>query len=313
MPPCPVCETPANLLKDLPATFLRKSLGDYFKEQIPESVNIGSYQLMQCPRCTAEFTEPMLPGDASFYAWIARKAGYYPEWRWEWDEVIATIKGRGGNQAALLEVGCGSGTFLKVVLGQPAIHAVGLDTEPGSIASCREKGCEAHCEEISAFLARNPDRRFDYAVAFHCLEHVPKPKDFLNAMLGALRAGGSVFVSTPYSPMSFETGWFDPLNHPPHHMTRWNARMYQEMAEQLGLGMRLRMPEPRSLFQRTKDALALRKFGPRGTFSRFARYAALACDPGGLISEILRQRARERLDGICTADVVLVEFFRKPE
>ena len=310
MPQCPVCETPSNLLKDLPATFLKKSLSEYYRQQIPESVNVASYQLMRCPRCTAEFSEPAIPGDSSFYAWLAQKAGYYPKWRWEWSEVIAEINRHNTQPASLLEVGCGSGTFLEIVLGEPAIHAVGLDTELGAVGMCRGRGCEAHCEDIGAFLARNPGRRFDYVAAFHCLEHVPQPKEFLRAMLGALKPGGSVFTSTPYSPMSFETGWFDPLNHPPHHMTRWNARMYQEMAAQLGLNVRLRMPKAAGLLQRTKGAVILRKYGPQGASSKLQTLAALFGNPMGLLSEILTQRNRERREGNCTADVVLAEFSR---
>jgi SAM-dependent methyltransferase len=253
----------------------------------------------------------MVPGDSTFYAWIARKPGYYPESRWEWGEVTNEIKKRDERPASLLEVGCGSGSFLESVLGEPAIRAVGLDTEPSSIAKCREKGCEAYCEEISAFVIKNPKRLFDFVVAFHCLEHVSQPKEFLRAMLGALKPGGSIFVSTPYSPMSFETGWFDPLNHPPHHMTRWNARMYQETAAQLGLDVRFRMPKALSVLRRTKNALILRKFGPGMAPSRLQVLWALFGNLKAFLSEFLKQRARERYGGSCTADVVLAEF-RKP-
>lgn len=307
-PQCPICGTPSNLVRDLPSDFLRDALGEYYLERMPDGVNIGSYQLLRCPRCDAGFCEPMTPGDATFYSWIAPKAGYYPQSRWEWGEVTNEIKKRGVRPASLLEVGCGSGSFLEGVLGDPAVRAVGLDTEAGSIAKCTEKGCEAYCEDISAFLSRNPGRQFDFVVAFHCLEHVAEPMVFLRAMLSALKPGGSIFVSTPYSPMSFETGWFDPLNHPPHHMTRWNARAYQEAATQLGLDVRLRMPKAFNPLRRAKDAIILRKFGTRGAPSKLGILWALFGNPMLLLSEIRKQRSRERLGGFCAADVVLAEF-----
>lgn len=307
-PPCPVCGAPAKLAKALPANFLKRALTEYYREQLPDTVHIPSYDLMKCPRCTAEFSEPMLPGDSSFYAWIARQPGYYPESRWEWGEVISEIKKRHASCASVLEVGCGSGSFLEVLKSEPSISAVGLDTEPGAIARCREKSFEAYAEDIEIYLSRDPSRRFDFVVAFHCLEHVSQPKKFLQAMFGAMKPGGRVFVSTPYSPMSFETGWFDPLNHPPHHMTRWNSRMYEELAAQIGVEVRLHMPEAASIFQRTKCAILLRKFGPRHAPSKLRILAALFSNPVALFAEIKKQRSREKHAAVFAADVVLAEF-----
>ena len=79
---------------------------------------------------------------------------------------------------------------------------------------------------------------FPVVTSFHCLEHVSQPVEFVRELLRATARGGSLFLSTPYSPMSFETEWFDVMNHPPHHMTRWNLAAYRKLAEILGVKMR---------------------------------------------------------------------------
>jgi hypothetical protein len=108
---------------------------------------------------------------------------------------------------------------------------------------------------------------FAVVTSFHCLEHVDQPVEFVRGLLCATTAGGRVFLSTPYSPMSFERDWFDVLNHPPHHMTRWNLRAYQKLAEILGVQIRHYAP-PAHPVKQALQAFRLRHYGPHVRVSR---------------------------------------------
>ena len=310
LPLCPVCESHCKTSRFLSIPFLRSSLSKYYRKELPGFVVLRSYHMMTCQKCSLEFADPMVPGDPLFYGWISQQTGYYPQARWEWNAVIRELNKRKPPSITLLEVGCGSGRFLELLKLESEVQAIGLDTEPGAIDKCRRKGCEAYCQDLIAFLEERPSSRFDFVVAFHCLEHVPEPRRLLETMLSALKPGGTIFLSTPYSPMSFETGWFDPLNHPPHHMTRWNARAYEELASIFGLNILFRMPPSAGILKRAYEALILGRFGPMGAPSKQIGRLSVVKAFWKIPIEIVKQACRARLNGGYCSDVVLAEFFK---
>ena len=189
-----------------------------------------------------------------------------------------------------------------------AVRAVGLDPTPGAVAKCREAGVEAYGETLEEHAARLQGRQstFDLIVAFHCLEHVGDPKSLLRSMRGLSNRGTSMFVSTPYSPMSFERKWYDPLNHPPHHLTRWNERAYAGLASQIGLKVDLILPPASGPIRRALTATKLLAHGPNqgprtAIFSVFAHPLAAA-------REFRHQSARHRINGLVAPDVILAHF-----
>jgi SAM-dependent methyltransferase len=306
---CPVCRGAVEPRRDLPAAFIRESLRSYYREPVPDDVRIDDYRMWKCGDCTLEFAWPMNPGDASFYGWITRLPGYYPADRWEWAEVRLLLAAQQRPQR-IVEVGCGAGDFLLSLRDIPGLQAVGLDTTEQSIAACRARGLEVHAETIEAFAHRLVDdgSRPDAVVAFHCLEHVEDPRGFIGSMARSLAPGGRILVSTPYSPMSFEGRWFDPLNHPPHHMTRWNRRSYEELARQLGLTARFIMPSATSVTYRVAESFNLALNGPQGMQDRRTILARAAGTPGELVREVIRQLRHPRMNGRTASNVILVEF-----
>lgn len=309
-PRCPICGHAAEFRQDLSSALLRESLGLYYQAAVPDSVRIGDYQLRACLSCTLEFAWPMIPGDASFYEWITPHSGYYPPDRWEWAEVRRRLASETRPQY-LLEVGCGSGDFLESLGTLHNVTAVGLDTTQGSAAACHAKGLEVHAETLDAFeQSRRHEAQADAIVAFHTLEHVAAPKDLIAGMCRLLAPNGRIFVSTPYSPMSFEGLWFDPLNHPPHHMTRWNRASFTELARQLDLVARFTMPKAASVIDRVAESFNLFRHGPQNFQTRRAVLMEAATQPRRLLQEVRRQIARETIAGAPAANVILVELTR---
>lgn len=300
---CPICAAPGVVVRVLSARFLRAALESYFGEPTPDGAVTCSYSIARCPECTLEYAIPASPGNHLFYSWITDRHGYYPEARWEWEVVLRTLRASPGS--SLLEVGCGSGVFLERAVVECAAKTLGVDLTPAAVERCRSRGLEARCCTLQDLLS-DSHRTFDFVVAFHCLEHVAQPLEFVRTAATALTHRGRLFLSTPYSPMSFENAWFDPLNHPPHHLTRWNERAYQRLAEMLGLRVSLHMPRPAGAALRAYRATRISWDHTAAARADTIRIAAAR--PLAFALELVRQLRRPRVNGVAAADVVLAEF-----
>lgn len=306
---CPVCGYHADQMIDLPEIFLRRSLDKYFSEVVPESVEIGSYRLFRCRQCALEFASPMQPGNLSFYNWITAKPSYYPKDRWEWGEVRSWLI-KQLRPLRLLEVGCGSGEFLCSLQSMEHVTGVGLDTTSASVMACRGRGLEVYdtpLEKITIPSEQIPND-FDVIVAFHCLEHVSDPKEFVSSMIKLLKPGGRIFLSTPYSPMSFERLWFDPLNYPPHHLSRWTKDSFEELANQLGLSASCLLSPAASFADRVLESLNLSIYGPQNLQRNRKLVFAVLFYPILAVKAILGQLKHDVVNGSPAGNVVLVEY-----
>ena len=306
---CPVCNSDSIIVKELTSSFLERSLGEYYNEKIDANLSLIPYKIRQCKSCSLEFASPMQGGSSEFYTWITSHNGYYPDSRWEWQEVVNQIQSQGLKSANLLEIGCGTGKFLKLA-EKNGINVVGIDMTETSVQQCVNDGLEVYSNTLEEFINSNynTQHKFDYLVSFHCLEHVDDPKALVKAMYSVLKPTGRIFLSTPYSPMSFETSWFDPLNHPPHHMTRWNVKSYSELAKQLGLKAEFIMPPASKLIDRVLSTLNYAWNSPVKLMDKKAIFFAALRKPHVMLTEIYRQLSREKLNSRVVADVVLVQL-----
>jgi SAM-dependent methyltransferase len=201
---------------------------------------------------------------------------------------------------------------MQLVQATPSIQIVGLDTTPESVAQCREKNLEVYCETLESFQHSSSAKLFDHVVAFHCLEHVSDPKGLVRSMLKLVKPGGSVLISTPYSPMSFESDWFDVMNYPPHHMTRWNQNAYDALAEQLGCTATYAMPMAPPPMQRATNTFRLATFGRyrAASASKLKLLMTIALHPLRFAQVLWHQLTRSRFQNRPAADVILVSLTR---
>ena len=304
---CPLCGHDGQHIRDLDSAFIRQRLGSLFAETVPPDLGIPSYQMHRCDNCLLEYADPMLAGTQSFYQWVTRCPGYYPDCRWEYQVVCEQLVRSNGGR--ILDVGCGDGLFLELARRCGNVTAVGLDSSDKAVQTCEEKGLRAYSTTVERFVAESPagEPSFDYAVSFHCLEHVENPLKFVSLMLAVVRPGGKVYLSTPYSPMSFEYSWFDALNHPPHHLTRWNVSAFTQLAKQLGVQIRFHMPPAAALWRRVLLAVALSK-GSDTRNGALANLLTAAKHPWSAAKEFHRQLGREKIAGRTVANVVLAEL-----
>ncbi len=255
---CPVCSQHAMGYRNLSSDFLSSRLSSYFGLATPDRIGLIDYAMFRCTACNLEFADPMVPGTRSFYEWVTTMSGYFTENRWEWHAVLEQL-GRGAEER-VLDVGCGSGEFLDLTRRTTKAQVTGLDVTEPAVTRCTRKGIEAYCQTIEQYSSqrKSSTTAYDVVVAFHSLEHVPDPVGFVQSMLSVAKPGGKIFISVPCSPMSFETRWYDPLNHPPHHLTRWNENSFRSLAKRLDCNLRLFLPPTLSAWRRTRYALSLR-------------------------------------------------------
>jgi SAM-dependent methyltransferase len=304
----PLSPLPPEKIRDLSRAFLLEQLEQYYAARPPAEAVECDYSLWKCTETGLQFAWPPRPGSLRFYEWVSGFASYYPGIRWEYGEVrrlLAAKRDGAEKLSKVLDVGCGKGDFLHGLDLLPNDRKFALDLNEPAVAQCRQQGFPAFCGTMDTALAAGFLRAGEFPVvtSFHCLEHVDQPVEFVRSLLAAVVPGGRLFLSTPYSPMSFEADWFDILNHPPHHLTRWNLAAYQKLAGLLGVRMQYFVP-PSSPLQRALGNFRLLHYGPNVPVSK----ATLVKDLLLHLPEFLRLHQKQQQRKPVGADVILVEF-----
>jgi len=307
----PLSALPPKQIRLLSKNFLREQLEAYYAARPPESAVESDYSLWECVETGLQFAEPALPGNVVFYKWVSSFASYYPGIRWEYREVARIIQTGNFSPAnfKVLDVGCGKGDFLRSMDFLPSSQKFALDLNEPAILACREQGFNAFCGTVETAITAGflKGGEFPVVTSFHCLEHVSQPVEFVRELLRATAPGGRLFLSTPYSPMSFEHDWFDVLNHPPHHMARWNLRSYQKLADILKVKMRHFAPRTHPLKQAWQQ-FRLKQYGPNRNVSRAKLLSDLGLNFPKFLAEWRRLQRRAKEHPVDGSDLILVEF-----
>jgi SAM-dependent methyltransferase len=148
--------------------------------------------------------------------------------RWEFQIVLPRIE-RG---MAVADMGCGEGAFIRLAAARAA-RAVGVDHNTDAIRSLTDAGFEGSSSTFEEF-SRREGAAFDVVCSFHTLEHLADPITAACAMRSLLRPGGRLFLSVPNRDR-FGRRNDEPLDCPPHHLSRWGPHQLEELAERLDL------------------------------------------------------------------------------
>ena len=184
--------------------------------------------LFQCPTCGLQYFFPAIAGDSEFYAEITRPTGYYLGMRYELGEVAS----RAGGAVRVLDLGCGQGAFLRLLSTRwPDLKPVGVDHNRAALDDLKADGIEIHVCDVARFAEREPEA-FDIVCAFQILEHAQDPRALLSAAVRLVAPRGRLFISVPNRHRLVRDS-FEPLDCPPHHLTRWSAEQFREIAAQL--------------------------------------------------------------------------------
>lgn len=235
---CPCCGTVgrSDVLESVPYgeiwDLLGSEWGAKFSDEVIRRNTPGeNSSLCECGDCGLQFFLPPVGGDEDFYRELGESARYYSPWKWE----FGWAKDRIPPSAAVLDVGCGRGDFLLFLSGHGR-RTVGLERNPSARESAAARGLSVSGASIEEFAKENRET-FDVVCAFHVVEHLPAPVPFLQELLACLRPGGTLFLSMPNRLRSGKA-LLEPLDCPPHHLTRWGPEPLRRLGDLLGAPLR---------------------------------------------------------------------------
>jgi SAM-dependent methyltransferase len=194
-----------------------------------------------CPDCGLFFVHPQPPREAldAYYAqdggWQSsrperlmkpsqvRKKGAAPTLMAALDVYFQASAPTAGSR--MFDFGCGTGIWLNSFQDQ------GWDTfglEPSSNdAFVRHKRLEA--------IPSEPE--FDFVLAYHVLEHLPRPFDTMKALAQAIRPGGHFLLSVPRLDTIDIHRRLDYCLHPRHHIVGFTEACLRGLLARAGLGV----------------------------------------------------------------------------
>ena len=98
------------------------------------------------------------------------------------------------NNSRVLDVGCGDGSLMNLLLKEKNIETRGLELDQNNVQECLNKGLTVIQGNAETELYQFPEQSFDYVVLSQTLQAFYKPDKVLNELL---RVGKSVIVSIP--------------------------------------------------------------------------------------------------------------------
>lgn len=108
----------------------------------------------------------------------------------------------------VLEVGCGTGSYISLPIAQKGYFVTGIDLDSLSINRALQLCKENNIKNISflktSFEKYSEKRKFDVVILSEVLEHVSNPVFFLNKAKTMLKEKGLILVTVPNG-----RGWFE--------------------------------------------------------------------------------------------------------
>lgn len=103
----------------------------------------------------------------------------------DYDRISALLKPR----SRVLDLGCGDGTLLALLLENQQSSGWGVDINLDNLISALTKGLDVFHADIDEDLSLIPDNAYDYAMLSQTLQVVRKPREVLHEMLRIAREG----------------------------------------------------------------------------------------------------------------------------
>lgn len=183
-----------------------------------------------------------LMGDDQFYDEISRNDWYYIPWKWEHEACLRFF--RPGME--VLEVGSGRGGFIEGLNSRiEGLSVTGLELNSDAIREATEKGMNMIGEPIQRHAEAHPDK-YDVVCSFQVVEHLADVKEIIDAMIKALRPGGTLLISVPNNDgfIGKNPHKSNVLNMPPHHVGLWSRKSLTSLADYFPMDLKEVILEP---------------------------------------------------------------------
>lgn len=139
-------------------------------------------------------------------------------------------RARRGAATRMLEIGCGTGAFLRSLAGTPGLELLGSEIYLRGLKSAMARG-GGGIEFIQLDATRIPfESEFDLVGAFDVIEHIEDDESVLRGIGRALRPGGRLLVTVPQHPFLWSR-----LDELVHHKRRYTRAELVRKVEAAGL------------------------------------------------------------------------------
>lgn len=236
---CPLCaSSEARIVQEIPATRLVEAWQERYAIDIRSELdNLISTQLLECRVCGLRYFDPAPVGSTKLYAALEKFDWYYMTRKWEYEMALQDLLGC----VQVLEVGCGPGDFV-ARLREDGHEAEGIELNESAVQMAQSRGLPVHRIDLLD-LAVEKAGKYNAVCGFQVLEHVPNLAEFLHACCRLLQPRGFLIIGVPNAD-SYIRYQFNPLDMPPHHITRWPLSTLTGLPERFPLRLSRLVKEP---------------------------------------------------------------------
>lgn len=232
---CPLCgDTKGKKLQKIHYGKIWNALENLFNAKF--SINVCKAltpsvhtELILCDSCGLQYFSPAIPGDPDFYRQLSVALNYNLE-TWDFRQALSLASPK----CRWLDVACGDGVLLEQ-LNQIGVVAQGIDINPEAASRAKKRGVLVKTTTLKIY-AEQHSQSFDVVSAFQVVEHLDRVVPFVRDAVRCLKPGGLLLISVP-NRQRVRMNALEPLDCPPHHLSRWSSKQLVALARLTGLHM----------------------------------------------------------------------------
>ncbi len=103
----------------------------------------------------------------------------------DWKEIVNIVPAG----TRVLDLGCGDGQLLSLLLPRKAVHAKGLEKDVQKVRNCVARGLSVACGDVEEGLAKYADRSFEFVILNRIQTDQQIPFPVLREMMRVARFG----------------------------------------------------------------------------------------------------------------------------
>jgi SAM-dependent methyltransferase len=202
------------------------------------------FRIVRCRRCGLVYVNPRPAAEALvplYAAYHTREGANEASWNRlmtrifvESADILCSSR-KGSGRARLLDVGCGYGGFIALML-ERGWDAGGVDPSPTVVNAALKKGRPVHLGTLAGMQV--PEGTYDAVTMFYVLEHLPDPTGALKKVFDLLAPGGILLLRVPHTTpivrLLSPLGFGGTLHDPPFHLYDFPPTVLQEMLRRTG-------------------------------------------------------------------------------
>lgn len=213
-------------------------------------------KIIECKRCGLVYASPFIAGDSKYYNLIYQDNSAYEEWKFEYEETYNELLKITNKNLKLLEIGAGTGEFVKKVsenlVPKDNIHC----TEYSEFGKheIEKIGITCYTLDIRDPEFINMNNKYDIICMFQVLEHLDNLDDFFTKLNMISNNSAHLFIGVPNNVQRkiYDDGGMI-LDMPPVHLTRWNINSMNSIANRYNWSVYQHKAQPQSFLTNIKN------------------------------------------------------------